>query len=214
MSIRARPEAVSEAATHRLSLLLRCLKTLEAERATTTSSRELAERFGLNSAQIRKDLAQFGDFGIRGVGYRVGELRDRLRTVLGLDRTHRLVIVGAGNLGVALADSRNFNGDTFKVVALFDVDGRKIGGKSRTGIPIRDATDLPRIARESEAEIGILAVPVEAAPEAAARLIEAGIQAILNFAPIALGPMPPAVVKNVDLTLFLESLSFQLAGRG
>lgn len=208
-----RRETVSEAATHRLSLLLRCLRVLDAQKAPTISSRELAERFGLNSAQIRKDLAQFGEFGVRGVGYRVAELKARLHALLGLDETRTLVVVGAGNLGLALADSRNFNADGFRVAALFDVDGRKIGGKSRTGLPIRDAADLPKALSELGAEIGVLAVPAEAAPPLAALLAKNGVKALLNFAPIAVGPFPGVLVKNVDLALFLENLSFQLSGR-
>jgi len=202
--------AVSEATTHRLSVLLRGLRALEAEGIATVSSQELAARFGLTSAQIRKDLAQFGEFGVRGVGYRVPELRKKLRDLMGLGRTHVVVIVGAGYLGQALADSRNFNSEGFQVAALFDVDGRKIGGRSRTGVPIRDAARLPREAREMGAEIGVLAVPAESVPVAAAALSDGGVKAILNFAAANAPPVPGIVVKNLDLTLFLENLSFQL----
>ena len=144
-----RIEPVSEATSHRLSLLLRSLRGLEAAGVHTASSYEIAARFGLNSAQIRKDLAQFGEFGVRGVGYRVRELKAHLKALMGLDRTRALGIAGAGNLGQALADSRNFNADGFRVAALFDVDGRKIGGRSRTGVPIRDVATL----EESVAEL-------------------------------------------------------------
>src|SRR5438105_4892970 len=132
-SLKERRESVSEATTHRLSLLLRCLRTLEADGVETVSSKGLAERFGLNSAQIRKDLAQFGEFGVRGVGYRVADLKIRLQSLMGLEKTRVIVIIGAGNLGQALADSRNFNTEGFRVAALFDVDGRKIGGHTRSG---------------------------------------------------------------------------------
>src|SRR5215471_7597949 len=144
MNGKGRREPVSEATTHRLSLLLRCLRALETEGVGTVSSRELAARFGLNSAQIRKDLAQFGEFGVRGVGYRVADLKAKLKQLMGLEKTRVVVIAGAGNLGQALAVSRNFNVDGFKVAALFDVDGRKVGSRSRTGVPILDVAEMPK----------------------------------------------------------------------
>lgn len=207
----SRREVVSEATSHRLSILLRCLRTLEAEGVSTVSSYFLADRFGLNSAQIRKDLAQFGEFGVRGVGYRVRELKDRLKELMGLDKSKVVVIVGAGNLGQALADSRNFNGEGFRVAALFDVDGRKIGGRSRSGVPILPVSDLSAGSGAVHAEIGVLAVPAESVAEASRALVDAGVRAILNFAPATLPPIPGIVVKNVDLTLFLENLGFLLA---
>ena len=208
------PETVSEATTHRLSLLLRSLRILDGERVGTVSSQQLAERFGLNAAQIRKDLAQFGEFGIRGVGYRVPDLKEKLKWVLGLDRPRTVVVLGAGHLGQALADSKNFNSEGFQVVALFDNDRRKIGGRSRTDLPIRDIAELPVVARAESVEIGVLAIPAEAVPSAAVVLRNAGVRAILNFAPITLAPVPGLEVKNVDLTLFLENLSFRLAATG
>jgi len=211
MQPKGRREPVSEATTHRLSLLLRCLRALETEAVGTVSSQELARRFGLNSAQIRKDLAHFGEFGVRGVGYRVDELKAKLRQVLGIERCRAVVIVGAGHLGLALADSKNFNSDGFRVVALFDVDGRKIGGRSRTGVPIRDAAEIAKAVKETGAEIGVLAVPAEAVASAAASLVAGGLKAILNFAPAAAPSFPDVVVKNLDLALFLEALSFQLS---
>jgi len=211
MQQKAPPDTVSEATTHRLSLLLRSLRTLEEEGVGTVSSQQLAERFSLNAAQIRKDLAQFGEFGVRGVGYRVAELKERLNAVMGLDRPRTMVVLGAGHLGQALADSKNFNSDGFRVIALFDNDRRKIGGRSRTGVPIRDIAELPAVARAETIEIGVLAVPAEAVPPAAVVLRTAGVKAILNFAPITLAPVPGLEVKNVDLTLFLQNLSYRLA---
>ena len=203
-------DGVSEAATHRLSLLLRCLRHLQAEGVDTVSSLGLAQRLGTNAAQIRKDLAHFGELGVRGVGYRVSDLRARLGSILGLDRVRVVVIVGAGNLGQALADSRNFNGESFRVAALFDVDGRKVGGRTRTGVPIRHAATLPEAVAELGAEIGVLAVPAESAPDAARTLARAGVRGILSFAPTPLGPLPGTTVRNVDLTLSLETLAIQL----
>src|SRR5512135_3131081 len=213
MTAKEPPESVSEATTHRLSLLLRSLRTLEGEGVGTISSHQLAERFGMNPAQIRKDLAQFGEFGVRGVGYHVPDLKAKLKQLMGLERTRVVVIAGAGNLGQALADSRNFNVDGFKVAALFDVDGRKIGGHSRTGVPILDLAVLPTAAEGLKADIGVLAVPAEAALEVARLLTAANVPALLNFAPVSIPPSEGTFVRNVDLTFFLENLSFQLAVR-
>jgi redox-sensing transcriptional repressor len=206
-----RTESIPEATSHRLSLLLRALRSLEAANVHTISSYEMAERFGLNSAQIRKDLAQFGEFGVRGVGYRVTQLKTHLKSLMGLETTRAIAIAGAGNLGQALADSRNFNAEGFRVVALFEVDGRKVGGRSRTGVPIRDVHTLESSVKELRIEIGILAVPSEEAPALAGRLAAAGVPAVLNFSPVTIPALPGVLVKNVDLTFFLENLSFQLA---
>jgi len=206
-----RIEPVPEATSNRLSLLLRAMRSLEAAGVHTATSYEIAARFGLNSAQIRKDLAQFGEFGVRGVGYRVGELKTHLKVLMGLDVTRALGIAGAGNLGQALADSRNFNAEGFRVAALFDMDGRKIGGRSRTGVPIHDIQALENSVKELQIEIGILAVPAEGAIPLAERMAAAGVRALLNFAPVMVPALPGTLVKNVDLTFFLENLSFQLA---
>ncbi len=210
-AVRARREGLSEAATHRLSLLLRSLGVLEAEGVDTISSPGLAQRLGVNAAQIRKDLAHLGEFGVRGVGYRVADLRARLGAILGLDRVRVVVIVGAGHLGQALADSKNFNGESFRVDALFDVDGRKVGGKIADGSPDPPRGDAARRpSTELGAEIGVLAVPPESAEGAARALAEAGVRGILNFAPATVGPFAGTTVKNVDLTLSLETLAIQL----
>ena len=208
---RRRESAVSEATTHRLSLVLRALRVLEAEGIPTISSRLLEERFGLNSAQVRKDLAQLGGFGVRGVGYHVAELRERLQQQMGIDRENRIVIVGAGNLGQALADAHNFNSEGFRVAALFDDDPRKVGGTTRTGVPILDARTMGEVLPRIDARIGVLAVPADQATASARALAAAGVRALLNFAPATVGPIPGATVKNADLTLFLENLAFQLA---
>ena len=208
-----RPEGVAAPTSERLSTVLRGLRALEAQGVHTVSSYQLAERFGMNPAQIRKDLAQFGEFGVRGVGYRVADLKAKLKQLMGLERTRTVVIAGAGNLGQALADSRNFNIDGFKVAALYDVDGRKVGGRSRTGVPILDLKELPSSVAALKADIGVLAVPAEAALEVARLLAGAGVPALLNFAPVSVPASEGTFVRNVDLTFFLENLSFQLAVR-
>ena len=206
-----RTEPVPEATSHRLSLLLRSLRSLEAAGVRTASSYEIAARFSLNSAQIRKDLAQFGEFGVRGVGYRVADLKAHLKDLMGLGVTHTLGIAGAGKLGQALADSPNFNAEGFRVAALFDVDGRKVGGCSRTGVPIRDVQALDGLVKKLGIDIGILAIPEAGAVPLAQRMAGAGVRAILNFAPVTVPALPGVLVKNLDLTFFLENLSFQLA---
>ena len=130
------PDQVSELTTNRLSVYLRCLNELDAAGVQTISSQALAEQFHLNAAQIRKDLAYFGEFGVRGVGYYVKELRRHLRQILGLDRHLRVVIMGAGNLGLALADYPGFRQEGFEIAALFDAANEKIGHESRGGVPI------------------------------------------------------------------------------
>src|SRR5436309_4547811 len=134
--ISADREVISELTTGRLSVYLRCLTYLESIQQETVSSHELAERFHLNSAQIRKDLACFGEFGTRGVGYNVSRLKEHLVRELGIDRTRSVVIIGAGNLGMALADYRGFNDNGFQIAALVDVDVEKIGRSSRSGIAV------------------------------------------------------------------------------
>ena len=139
------------------------------------------------------------------------ELKAHLKALMGLDRTRALGIAGAGNLGQALADSKNFNADGFRVTVLFDIDGRKVGGRSRTGVPIRDVHTLEESVAELRLEIGVLAVPPEGALRLAERMAAAGVGALLNFAPVSIPALPGLLVRNVDLTFFLESLSFQLA---
>src|SRR5438477_6463818 len=148
-------ETISELTTGRLSVYLRCLTYLESIGKKTVSSHELAQEFHLNSAQIRKDLACFGEFGTRGVGYNVSRLKEHLVRTLGIDRVRNVVIVGAGNLGMALADYAGFNDTGFRVAALIDVDPAKVGRTSRTGIPVVAYSELKRICREQNVEIGI-----------------------------------------------------------
>ncbi len=203
-------EPISQLTTSRLSVYLRCLTFLDSLGETTISSHEMAERFHLNSAQIRKDLACFGEFGTRGVGYDVAQLRANLVQALGLDRTRNAVIIGAGNLGMALADYAGFNNRGFSIVALLDVDGTRVGMQSRTGIPVDHYDDLSEIVKRGSVEIGIIAVPAEAAQTVVDGLAAAGVSAILNFAPVQLRLQPGVKVRTVDLRINLESLSFHL----
>jgi redox-sensing transcriptional repressor len=204
-------EQVSELTTNRLSVYLRSLNELDAAGVKTISSQALAEQFHLNAAQIRKDLAYFGEFGVRGVGYYVRDLRRHLRQILGLDRKLGVGIVGAGNLGLALADYPGFRQEGFEILALFDNSPAKIGQRSRSGIPIYDIQDLKKYTRKDGISIAAIAVPGPAAQKVADQVVAAGIKAILSFSPGTLKVPPDVKTKNVDLTVSLESLSFYLA---
>jgi len=204
-------EQVPELTINRLSVYLRCLNALDAAGVKTISSKALAEQFHLNAAQIRKDLAYFGEFGVRGVGYYVKELRRHLRQILGLDRHVAIGIVGAGNLGLALADYPGFRDEGFEIAALFDAANEKIGHESRSGVPIYDIKELKKVARKDRLDIAVIAVPAPHAQPVVDQVVTAGIKAILNFSPGALKVPASVKLKSVDLTVSLESLSFYLA---
>ena len=204
-------DQISELTTNRLSVYLRCLNELDGAGVRTISSQSLAEQYHLNAAQIRKDLAYFGEFGVRGVGYYVRDLKRHLRQILGLDQKLRVAIMGAGNLGLALADYPGFRTEGFEIGALFDNRNEKIGQQSRGGVPIHDISDLRRIARRDGIRIAVIAVPAGAAQNVLNLVVASGIKAILNFSPGALEVPPEVKLKSVDLTVSLESLSFFLA---
>src|SRR6187551_2394312 len=208
---RQTPEQVSELTTNRLSVYLRCLNELDATGVQSISSQSLAERYQLNAAQIRKDLAYFGEFGVRGVGYYVRDLRRHVRQILGLDRKLRVAIMGAGNLGLALADYPGFRQEGFEIVALFDVLNEKVGHLSKGGVAIHDIRQLKRIVRQERISIAVVAVPASAAQHVVNLVVGAGVKAVLNFSPGTLTVPPEVKLKSVDLTVSLESLSFFLA---
>jgi redox-sensing transcriptional repressor len=204
-------DQVSELTTNRLSVYLRCLNALDGAGVRTISSQALAEQFHLNAAQIRKDLAYFGEFGVRGVGYYVRDLKRHLRQILGLDRRLRVAIMGAGNLGLALADYPGFRLEGFEIAALFDNLSAKVGQQSRSGVPIYDIHDLRKISRRDNIRIAVIAVPTDAAQHVLNLVVASGIKAILNFSPGTLEIPDNVKLKSVDLTVSLESLSFYLA---
>lgn len=208
---RLQSEQISELTTSRLSVYLRCLDLLDREGTNTVSSQALAARFQLNAPQIRKDLAHFGEFGVRGVGYYVKELRRHLRQILGLDRSLKVIIMGAGNLGMALADYPGFRHEGFDIVALFDTARERVGQYSRSGVIIRAPKDLRRIVERERIDIGVIAVPAASAQDVLDQLVDSGIRAILNFSSGALRVPAGVKMKHVDLTISLESLSFFLA---
>jgi redox-sensing transcriptional repressor len=205
-------EKISELTTNRLSVYLRCLNTLAAAGIKTISSQALAGQFNLNSAQIRKDLGYFGEFGVRGVGYYVADLREHITNILGLDKPHRVGIVGAGRLGTALANYRGFSKSNFTVVAILDNDETKIGRRVGEGeIAIHDVKKMPIVVKEESIDVMVIAVPARAAQKVLNQIMSAGIKAILNFAPAPLSARLDVKVKTVDLTTSLESLSYFLA---
>jgi redox-sensing transcriptional repressor len=203
----------SRASAARLSLYLRCLEGWRRDGRETASSRDLAAALGVGDAQVRKDLAYLGGLGRRGVGYRVADLAAGIRSALGIDREWRAVVVGAGNLARALLRYRGFPERGFRLVGLFDTDARKVGQRVE-GLEVRPMAELGRRARAEGAELGIVAVPSEAAQEVGEALAAAGVRGVLNFAPAVLRLPAGVAVVNVDLTIQLEQLAFQVqAGR-
>ena len=204
-------DEISELTTNRLSLYVRFLNELDEKGVRTVSSTVLADRFGLNAALIRKDLAHFGDLGVRGVGYVVKDLRRELQVILGLDRKLAVAIMGAGNLGLALADYPGFRREGFRIVALFDTQQEKVGQESRSGVRIYDIRELRDVASRDGITIAVIAVPAASAQQVVGTVVDAGIKAVLNFSPGALRVPSDVKLKSVDLTVSLESLSFYLA---
>ncbi|MGI8849669.1 MAG: redox-sensing transcriptional repressor Rex [Pyrinomonadaceae bacterium] len=202
-------EKISELTTNRMSVYLRCLNELAAEGTKTVSSETIAKRFHLNSAQIRKDLAYFGEFGVRGVGYYVEELCEHLTKILGLNKEHRVAIIGAGRLGTALTDYYGFTQSNFVVSALFDTDKNKIGQRVRDVI-IYDIKDFDQVAKKDKIDVVVITVPAQFAQSVLEQVTKAGIKAVMNFAPTPLRVEGNVKLKTVDLTISLESLSYFL----
>ncbi len=200
---------IPQSTVRRLSHYLRSLEGFTDE-GGTVSSEELAARGQTTAAQVRKDLSHFGSFGKRGLGYRVDELRSRLRRILGIDRSWRVALVGAGRIGRALFEYPDFRSRGYDCVAIFDADPAKVGKKwgSQT---IRDAATLEEAMKELGVELVILAVPADAAHDVAARAVEVGVKGILNFAPIRLNVPPRIPVQDVNLVMELEALSFAIS---
>ena len=204
---------VSASTVGRLSLYLRLLSELEREGVATLPSEALAKRAGSTAAQVRKDLSSFGTFGKRGLGYPVAELSAALRSILGLERRWRVALVGAGRIGMALLGHEDFRRQGFPIVSAFDADLAKVGQK-RHGVTIRADAELERVLAEEDIDIVIVAVPVGMAQGVVERVVKAGVRAILNFAPTRLKVPQGVALKNVNMALELEALSYALsAGR-
>jgi redox-sensing transcriptional repressor len=204
---------LSRASVGRLSLYLRRLEGLLREGAATVSSGQLGEALGVTDAQVRKDLAKLGNLGHPGIGYPIPELIIAIRRALGIDREWRVALVGVGNLARALLRYRGFTQRGFRIVALFDADPAKVGQRV-DGLLIHAIEDMPAVVTKTQAELGLLAVPAEAAQEVADALIASGIRGLLNFAPAVLRLPNQLSLVSVDLTVQLEQLAFLVQMRG
>ena len=203
---------VAESTIRRLSLYLRLLEEFAAQGIETVSSEALAARGGTTSAQVRKDLSFFGSFGKRGLGYAVPELMDRLREILGLKRRYRVAMIGAGKIGSALLQYHGFRQRGFDIAAIFDVDPAKIGTRWN-GLTVQDVATMEQVLGAAPMDMAVLVTPADPAQPLADRLVKLGVTAILNFAPVQIVVPEHVVVKNVNLALELETLSYALHNR-
>jgi len=199
---------------NRLSIYHRCLEKLveniDKGKPEYISSSEITEITGINSAQIRKDLAYFGEFGKRGIGYPLIDLIRELKKILGLDRKWSVIIVGAGNLGKALVKYKGFQKKGFIIKGIFDNNSLKIG-KKLDHIFIYDTKEIEKYIQAENINIGILVVPADSAQEVADKMVAGGIKAILNFAPIHIVLPPEIKIHNVDLSIEFEGLTYYLS---
>lgn len=200
---------ISESTIHRLSLYYRTLSLLEKENYETVSSKELAKREKLTPAQVRKDLSFFGSFGTRGLGYNVNELKLKIESILGINRDWKVALIGVGNIGSALVSYKEFARQGFHIVKLFDNDQRKIGSNHK-GIIVADIKNLESEIREANISMVILAVPATVAQYIVDDVVKAGVTAILNFAPINLRVPPDVHLRNENMSMELEYLSFAM----
>jgi redox-sensing transcriptional repressor len=192
---------------YRLSIYLRCLARLRENGIGTVSSEALAKAAGVKSTQLRKDLACFGTFGTRGLGYDVAELSRKIADELGTSRLQPVILVGAGHLGLALLSYRGFEKEGFEIVAAFDAEPARKREKEIKQ-PIYGMDELPSFVEKQNVKMAILTVPAAAAQEVANRLVEAGISGILNFSPMVLSVPERVMVNNVNLAIELENLSY------
>jgi len=200
---------ISESTIHRLSLYYRALSLLEKDNYETVSSKELAKREKLTPAQVRKDLSFFGSFGTRGLGYPVQELKSKIASILGIDRSWRVALIGIGNIGSALVSYKEFQKQGFQIVKLFDNDQRKIGSNHK-GIVVSDVENLQSELKEARIEIVVLAVPATVAQYIVDDVVRAGVKSILNFAPVNLKVPEDVHLRNENMAMELEYLSFAM----
>jgi len=202
-------QKISDSTIRRLSVYLRLLEDLEGKDSLTVSSEELAHRAGTTAAQIRKDLSLFGSFGKRGLGYSVPELAERLRAIMGLARTWRVVLIGAGRIGSALFAYPNLSSRGFHIVTVVDSDPAKVG--SQWGdVRIRSEAELEQAIQDENVEIAIVAVPASGVQAMVDRVVAAGVRGILNFAPTPLHVPDGVWLKDVNLVIEMEALSYAL----
>lgn len=200
---------IPEATVGRLSVYSRYLTEVEKQDIVSISSGEIAEGVGGTPAQVRKDLAYFGEFGTRGVGYNVKQLNQEIMNILGLTKRWNVILIGAGNLGSALSQYRGFRERGFQIIGVFDNDLNKVGLKLN-GLPIYAISQLQEFIAKNDVAIGIIAVPAEYAQDIADLLIDTNIKGILNFAPVVLTIPEEVEIRNVDLTVNLEVLTYNI----
>ena len=203
---------IPEATIMRLSVYSRYLSEMDRKGIITISSGDIAEGVGVSPAQVRKDLAYFGEFGIRGVGYNVKDLNRTILKILGLSEGWNIALVGIGNLGLALSTYRAFKDRGFTITCIFDNNPEKVG-MIVNGIEVMHIDRIEEIIPQRKTQIGAITVPASAAQDVADKLVRAGIKAILNFAPVVLNVPPEIELRNVDLSVNLEVLTFNLGGR-
>jgi redox-sensing transcriptional repressor len=203
---------IADSTIRRLSLYLRHLEEARERGVATISSDELARRGGTTSAQVRKDLSFFGSFGKRGLGYSVPELAEALREIMGLGRQWRVIIIGAGKIGAALASYRGFQQRGFNVVGAYDTNPEKFG-RPLGPVEIRDMAQLPGDVAALRPDIAVLTVPGDEAQRVVDQLVAAGLKAIMSFAPTQLQVPPDVTLKTVNMAMELEGLSFALVNR-
>ena len=201
---------IPDTTIRRLPIYLRVLSDWSDEKVDVVSSAELAARTGFSSEQIRKDFAYFGAFGVRGVGYSASHLQERLRRILGLNKEVPVALVGAGNLGTALARYSVLRHRDVRVSAVFDQDWSKVGTTISGDLKVHHISDMPRVIQEQGIKMAIITVPAPEAEKAAQLLETAGVEAILNFAPVKLHSTKGTYVQNIDLTLELQSLAYYI----
>lgn len=204
---------IPPATIYRLSLYSRKLDALLQEGLEIVSSKELAKACGVNSAQLRKDLAYFGEFGVRGVGYYIKHLLEHIRKILGLVKDWRLGLFGVGNLGQALLRYPNFIKQGYHFVAAFDIDPAKTGQTLAPGLTVSHIKNIVKVINREPFEIGVITTPADQAQAVADLAIAAGIKGLLNFAPAVLQVPADVVTEHVDFTIKLDSLSYYLTTR-
>ncbi len=200
---------ISPSVIRRLPIYLRLVQELKEQSVLTVSSQEMGEYLDLNPAQIRKDLASFGEFGRKGVGYDITYLDWKLRQILNLDRHIGVALIGTGHLGIALSNYARFQSERIKISAIFDTDPQKIGSTVGT-LTVIDVHELPQVCLERQLQMGIIAVPAAAAQEVCDALVAAGIKVILNFAPVNLHIPKGVHLRNTDVTTELQALAYYL----
>jgi redox-sensing transcriptional repressor len=204
-----RPESIPDPAVRRLSLYLRQLESFQRKNRQTISSKHLGESLGLTDAQVRKDLAYFGQFGHPGIGYRVDDLIRQIRKILGTDKTWNVMLVGAGNLGRALSGYKGFQPKGFRLIAVFDNDPSKVG-KRLGPFTIQPLSEMPALVQKESIKLAILAVPADNAQDVADQVVAAGVRGLLNFAPVSISLPTDVALSTVDVAVHLEQLSFQV----